>query len=179
MTRRENEHHHQAPEPENPSPLPPELAEFLRDQRLACLTHGTDRGTMLVIKAPQHEIRSVQGRVPIELRHELYQHPAAPVIRLVTRIYDQPDAPLALETFINVDDEQQRADYGELARQDELDLLFYDEQLRHSLTKRVRNAARPDLVEVLITALQLRARIPSDRFDFDLAKAEVMEATSL
>jgi hypothetical protein len=35
-----------------------------------------------------HEIQSV--RVPISMRHDLYQHPNAPVIGTVVRIYDQP-----------------------------------------------------------------------------------------
>jgi len=42
----------------------------------------------------------------------------------MTRIYDQPQRPLALETFVNVDDPQQRADYAALAAQDNVYLLF-------------------------------------------------------
>src|SRR6266536_3373779 len=164
---------------DQPGTLPPELAEFLKGQQYAALLQPTDRGTVLVVKAPGPEIESVRGRVPIEIRHELYRHPAAPVVRMVTRIYDQPHSSLGLETFVNIDDEQQRADYGELARQDELDLLFYDEHLQHALTKRVRNGARQDVLEVLITALQLRAQIPNDRFEFDRAKADVMARTEL
>ena len=92
--------HHQSG-PDHPSALPPELAEFLKDQQYAALLHATDRGIVLVVKAPRRDIRSVQGRVPIELRHELYSHPAAPVVRMLTRIYDQPDRPLALESFVS------------------------------------------------------------------------------
>src|SRR5215216_3259343 len=106
-------HHHLGPD--QPSALPPELAAFLKDQHYAALLHATDQGTVLVVKAPRRDIRSVQGPVPIELRHELYQHPAAPVVRMVTRIYDQPDSSLALETFVNVEDPDQRADYAALA----------------------------------------------------------------
>jgi hypothetical protein len=165
--------------PDQPNQLPPELATFLRQQPYAALLHATDLGTVLVVKAPGQEIQSVRGRVPIEVRHELYRHPAAPVVRMVTRIYDQPHSSLGLETFVNVDDEQQRADYGELARQDELPLLFYDESLQHRLAKRVRNSARTGILEVLITALRLRAQILPDRFDFDAAKAEVIRQTNL
>ncbi len=89
-------------EPLQPSPLPPELAEFLRDKTFACLMQATDRGTVLVIKALAHEIASARGRVPVQLRHELYQHPTAPVIRTIITLYDQPTTPLALETFTNV-----------------------------------------------------------------------------
>src|SRR5205823_9889728 len=91
--------HHQS-EPEDPSALPPELAEFPREQQYAALLHETDHGTVLVVKAPRRDIRRAQGRVPIELRHALYSHPSAPVACMVTRIYDQPQQPLAFETFV-------------------------------------------------------------------------------
>lgn len=68
-------------EPLNPSPLPPELAEFLKDRPVACLLHETDTGTVFIIKVPARDIQSVRGRVPTYLRHELYDDPAAPVIR--------------------------------------------------------------------------------------------------
>src|SRR5687767_14290495 len=42
--------------------------------------------------------------------------PMAPVIRMVSSIYDQPDAPLALVTFVNVADAEQRSDYADLIR---------------------------------------------------------------
>jgi hypothetical protein len=53
---------------------------------------------------------------------------------MVLTIYDQPQTPLALETFINIADEQQRADFAALTQQEELPLLFYDEALSHRLT---------------------------------------------
>lgn len=40
-------------EPLNPISLPPELAELLaRQPTMVCLTHGTDQGTVYVLKAP-------------------------------------------------------------------------------------------------------------------------------
>src|SRR5256885_14959634 len=116
-----------SPSSQHGAELPPELAEFLLGQQYAALLHATNHGTVLVVKMPRHEIESVRGRVPIEIRHELYAHPTAPVIRMVTRIYDQPDSSVALETYVNVADEDQRSDYGELAPQQELTLLFYGE----------------------------------------------------
>lgn len=166
-------------EPLHPSPLPPELAEFLKTQELVCLTHGSDLGTVLVIKAPYREIRSLRGRVPIQLRHELYDHPQAPVIRMVLAIYDQPSRPLSLESFVNVAAEQQRADYAALAQQKELVLLLYDEALRHRLSKRVRIPRPGEIAQVLEGAERLLAAIPRERLDFDAAKAAVMERVSL
>src|SRR5215212_6932058 len=149
--------------PDKPSELPPEMAEFLRDQPIAALLHGTEnQGTVLIVKAPRQEIRSVRGRVPIEFRHELYSHPAAPVVRLVTRIHDRPDSSFGLETFVNVEDPDQRADYAALAAQDHLLMLFYDERLAHQLTKRVGTPNPEAVNEVLTTADRLLAAIPSD-----------------
>src|SRR4051794_27346737 len=118
--------------PDRPNRLPPALAGFLRHHEYAALLHPTNLGTVLVVKAPDDDIRSVRGRVPIDTRHELYSHPASPVIRMVTRIYDQPEQPLALETFVNVADPDQRADYAALSRQDELVMLFYGQDVNHA-----------------------------------------------
>src|SRR5262249_51625239 len=135
-----------------PFELPPELAAFLAPYKLACVSHATSEGTAYVIKAPTREIVSVRGRVPIHLRHELYDHPAAPVVRTVLGIYDQPQSPLRLETFVNLDDAQQQADFAALVEQAELLLLFYDELLRHQLTKRVPHSGQDVIPAILAQA---------------------------
>jgi hypothetical protein len=98
---------------------------------------------------------------------------------MVTRIYDQPERSLAFETFVNVGDPDQRADYEALSRQDELVMLFYDQTLNHALSKRVRLTDPPQLVQVLTTADRLLAAIPEDQRNFDRAKADVMAQSSL
>ena len=159
--------------------LPPDLAEFLLGQQYAALLHATNQGTVLVVKMPRYEIASVRGRVPIEIRHELYAHPAAPVIRMVTRIYDQPDSSVALETYVNVEDEAQRTDYAALKYSSSLLMLFYDDLVQHLLTKRVGGISPDVIEEVLRNADQLLAAIPLDQRDFDRAKADVMHRTEL
>lgn len=171
----ERRHHHLS------TPLPPELAEFLKDQHMACLLHGSDQGTVVIIKAPGREIQSVRGRVPILLHHELYDHPNAPVLRLVLTIYDQPQRPLRFETFVNVGNEANRADFAALANQKHLHLLFYDEALTHRLTKQVPNLIGKEPIEhTLWQADRLHAEaIQRDIFDFDKAKQEVMGRTTV
>jgi hypothetical protein len=164
---------------QSPNVLPSELADFLKDQPYACLTQATDRGTVLALKAPGHEIDCIRGRIPIQLRHELYQHPAAPVIRMVLTLYDEPARPLAFETFINIEDPQQRSDYAALAQQPELHLLFYDETLTHRLTKGVTHQARDSVPEVLKKADALFHAIPEDEFSFEIAKAAVLRTYPL
>jgi hypothetical protein len=166
-------------EPQSPVPLPPELAAFLATEELACLSHNSDRGALYVLKAPALEIASLRGTFPIGLTHELHRHPAAPVIRSVFAFYDQPDQPLRVETFINIADPDQRACFASLAEQDELTLLFYDESLTHCLSKRLRNTDPAGMRRLLAMADRLRAMIPADRYDFDVAKAAVLHATSL
>ncbi len=159
--------------------LPPELAEFLQRHQYAALFHPSEElGTVLVVKAPGQEIDSVRGTVPVELRHELYHHPLAPVVRVTTRIFDRPEAPLALETFINVADADQRTDYATLIEQEALYLLFYDERLQHRLTKHI-DQDRSELQGLLDQADWLLQTIRPERLDFDQAKAEVMAATRL
>src|SRR5688500_18656678 len=88
--------------PRSPRELPPSLDEFLRAQHLACVTQATDRGTVLVFKAPARETDSLRGPLPVEVLHELHETPSAPIIRMVTRFHDDPARPLAFENFVNV-----------------------------------------------------------------------------
>lgn len=163
----------------HPLGLPPELAAALVAPTYACLTVGIDQGTALIVKAPRSEVESVRGRVPIMLLHELYDHPNAPVVRMALRIYDQPETPLAMETFINVADAGQRADYAALADQETIPLLFYDELLQQRLAKRITHRDRAVVPEILTVADQLLQRIPAGQFDFERAKRAVQEAASL
>jgi hypothetical protein len=179
MSRQEEEPRRHSSEPIVPIALPPDLAAFFTTQDMACLMHETTDGTAHVIKLPAAEIERVRGRVPIQVRHELYAHPAAPVIRSVITIYDQPDRPLALETMTNIAEVDQRDDFARLATQKELLLLFYDEQLKHRLSKRVGNVASETIEEILEHADTLRRRIPEEHYDFMAAKAAVMRHTEL
>lgn len=166
-------------EPLHPSPLLPELAEFLQDYEYACVTQATDQGTVFVLKAPARDIASTRGPVPVHITHELYMHEAAPVIRIVLMLVDDPTSPLAFETFVNVADEQQRADYAALITQDTLLLLFYDESLTHRLSKRVQNSSRTELPIMLNKADAEIAIIGQDMVDFEVAKSAVMERINL
>src|SRR5215210_5487366 len=147
-----------------PTALPPELAAFLQDHLFACLTHPTDQGTVLLLKAPRQEIEMLRGPLPIAVHHALHDQVTAPVIRMVVTFYDQPSRPLAFETFINVQDPQQRADYAALADQPDLRLLCYDEDLAHRLTKRVTHRARARVPAILARADALWHAIPEDEF---------------
>jgi hypothetical protein len=166
-------------EPQSPVPLPPELAAFLATEELACLTHNSNRGALYVLKAPASELTSLRGTFPIGLTHELHQHPQAPVIRSVLTFYDQPNQPLRFDTFLNIDDPDQRACFASLAAQDELTMLFYDEHLAHRLSKQQRNTDPAGMRRLLARADRLHAMIPAERFDFDAAKADVLRAMSL
>lgn len=169
------------PSPDGPQvgPLPPELAAYLEEQEVCCLMQATDQGTAFVIKLPRFEIESVRDWMPVELSHELYQHPAAPVIRTLVTLYDQPHLPLALETFTNIEDPAQRAEFAALGKQRSIPLLFYDEELSPQLSKLIASARPAAIREILADADRVRAAIALDLFDFDAAKAAVMAATRL
>ena len=143
------------------------------------VTEASDQGTVYVIKAPERDIRSVAGKVPVKVSHNLFEHRLAPVIRTVIKIYDQPGRPLSLESFINVDEADQWHDFAQLAEQDEFLLLFYNENLSHRLTKSVRNTAGEQMSQILNWADRARASIPDERYDFDQAKRDVMSSTRL
>lgn len=173
-----SDHDPAAPPP--PVALTPELAAFLRaHEGYACLAHATSAGTAYLVKTPAADLASLRGTIPVSLRHELYDHPAAPVLRTVLTLYDRPEAPLRLETFCNVADPEQRADFAALADQEEVLLLFYDEALQHRLSKRVPTPNREDIPLLLGWADDRRAATPASIYDFDRAKAAVLRQTTL
>ena len=164
--------------------LPPDLAAFLESQRLACLLIGTERGSGFVIKAPGDEIESAPrpacrscsatSCTATRLARDPSRCSASTTVRTIDRPPHSPSRASSTSTT-----RASGSDYGELARQDLVDLHFYDEALQHRLTKQIPNNLRSDIPLVLLTALRLRARIPNDRFDFDRAKADVIARTSL
>lgn len=174
-----SERQHHGSEPLHQAPLPPDLAQFLLTQDVACLMHETNMGTVFVVKLPAAEIASISGRVPMRVRHELYEHPSAPVIRTVFRIYDKPENPLGLETFTNVGDPVQRADFWRLGGQPNIHLLFYDEGLTHRLTKGMENVESSTITTIVQTADFVRSQIRPEEFDFDRAKADVIARTQI
>ncbi len=163
----------------DPFALPPELVEAIQDVDYACLTLPTSRGTALVAKLPDGEIDRIGGTFPIQVRHELFGHPASPVIRLTATLYDDPNDPLLLETFINIGEADQRSDYAAFAEQEEIPLLFYDQRHQHRLAKTVGNGSREQIPLVLQAADELLAAIPAGARDFERAKADVMLAVHL
>jgi hypothetical protein len=168
-------------QPQANQELPQALADFLRDHEYACVTQATTMGTAFVVRLPGVEIESLQGDVAIGMAQELYDHPAAPVIRIVFTIYDDPDEPLVLETFINVQDPGQKSDYAALARQNNFRLHFYDETLTRSLSKIVpfTSDEQHQFSLILAKAGHLFIAIEPDDYDFDKAKTAVVEQTNL
>ena len=162
-----------------PNELPPDLADYLKSRPVACLFISTDQGTVMAIKIARQDIESARGIVPFGIRHELLSFPQAPVIRVITTIFDKPSNPLALETFINVEDPQQRADYQALSEQDTHLMLFYDETVTHRLTKEIKNVDADVIRQIVSKADELFAAIPKEKFDFDAAKADVMARIGL
>lgn len=172
-------HHHDVQEHLPAFQLPADLAEFLQGEEYACVTAASDQGTVYVIKAHGADIAGVGDRVPLRVRHAVYEHPLAPVIRTVVTLYDHPERPLALETFINVAEADQRTDFAALGDQAALPLLFYDEDLTYQKGIALPNTQRAAIPAILRRADTVRAGIPAERYDFDAAKAAVMARTTL
>jgi len=169
-----------AKEPLYPSPLPVDMAEFLRDYDYACLAEVSDHGTVFILKAPIRDILSSRGAVSIQVIHELYRHSAGPVIRSLITVYDQAE-PLAFETFYNIVDKQQREALTGLTEQDEIILLFYDEALTHRLSKKLPNKAtvKQEILHLIDEADDHLLNVDIDQFDFDFAKAEIIQGSKL
>jgi hypothetical protein len=127
----------------------------------------------------RESVIALRGTLPIQLRHELFKHPAGPVIRSTTTIYDDPQQPFLAETFINYADPSQCDDYAALATQKELHLLFVDGAHRLQLAKVVSNSARQRVPRVLVNARALLDQLPPDQVDFERAKRDILASITL
>jgi hypothetical protein len=170
-------------QPESPEPLalPPELLAFLRERDYACLTQLTDQGTVYLCKTRDADLETLAGPFPIQIEHELYRLPQAPVVRALLTLWDRPAAPLRLESFTNVRDPAQREELAALTGQTTALLLFYGDAARVHRAKRIaqHQEQRTQLTRLLAAAVQHAVGIPPGRYDFDAAKAVVVDATTL
>ena len=164
-----------------PDALPSGLQACLASQKYGCVTETTNFGTAYILKAPRADIDSARGHVPVQVSRHLYFEPTAPVIRTVIRLQDRPKSALLFESFINIADPSQRAEFAALASQERLLLLFHDEELKVRLTKLVPQNRRLQLsvAYMLRTAHNFLTTISDDRFDFEKAKAAVMAVTDI
>ena len=180
MSRSEHEPPSQ-PDADGPLALPSDLRIFLRSHDYACLTQLSDQGTVYLCKARDPNLADLAGPLPIQFEHELYRLPQAPVLRTLLTVWDRPDTPLRLECFANVQDPAQHAELAALTQQERALLLFYGDAARFRGAKQL--ALHPDqravLARLLAAADRHAAGIPPARFDFDAAKAAVMDWTTL
>ena len=169
-----------ADQPLQPFELPKELEEFLRQsEKYVLIANASDQGTVYVVKAPEQDIASVRGNVPMRVTHELHRESEAPVIRSVVKIYDDPRHPLALETFTNVRDEEQRRNFSLLSDQSKYIFTFYNEHLTHRLTKLMDNTHGEKTAEIFRQALLASSLIPDHQYNFDRAKVAVIRRTPM
>ena len=162
-----------------PVTLPPELDELLRPLTYALVTTGSTLGPVLIAKAPWEDIDACRGPRKIILTNELHEYPGGPVLRLVLTIEDPASGPLVLETFCNIAELDQLADWRSLLAADELRLVFFDEQHRCRLGKLIPQAPDADRAAIIPRALEILARTDPRELDFTAAKAACMAANPI
>ena len=160
--------------PHDRFPLPPGLASLLKNQRTACTIQATDQGVALVVKLPASNIRTLHGPVRFQLRFQVYEHPVAAVILTILTMHRIQAHPVVVETYVNPDDSLQRMDFEALSKQPNLIVLFYDEKLRHRLSKRVDNVAKIAAIQALHRADAILSNIPDNERDFNTAMADIV-----
>jgi hypothetical protein len=102
-------------------------------------------------------------------------------VHALLTVWDRPTTPLRLESFTNVRDPAQRDELAVLTDQPPALLLFYGDaaRFRHAKRLALRQEQRIRLRQLLAAADQHAAGIPAARYDFDAAKAAVVDWTSL
>lgn len=159
--------------------LSPDLRGFLYahpGDAALLLSSSDDNLTSLVVKTTSNTIQTLRGDVPIRYQWTVWDTPWARVLRLEMTIYDRPQAPYALETFMNVENPEQLADLRRLTLQKYLQIHFFDRRCRYKFTKRIAQDAetRWSLLQAIDLALVTHKEL-NGSWDFDRAKVEVMK----
>ena len=158
-----------------PSELPPELRAALEQSGYGCLAVETNVGVIHVCHAPDNDIAGFANK-PVSFQWQLVKMPTAPLLRLEMKIMDQPLNPFKFESFLNVADEEQAMILNHLANQDRLYLAFYGDDLTYHYTKTVQHDEQQwqQLDEIVGAAQEYWQQLPTDKRDFDKAKADFM-----
>ena len=152
------------------------LPDFIKDYPGAVVVTGSVNGqTAFIIKADAQLIEGFHGPLPISYRAELGLYPTSAVLRLALGLYDRVDAPCVFDTFFNLTDVEQLADFRRLLEQAELQIHFLDMDAEHRLTKCVAHplATRLGEIELLMAALAYNATLTV--IDYDKAKAQMLQ----
>ena len=128
--------------------------------------------TALLVKAADEDVASFRGPTLIQTHWDLWRFPCASVLRLQLIIFDRPNDPYRIETFINVAAPEQLTCLLGLLTQETVWLHFFDSRTEHVLTKEIGNPhrQRSELRELVTRAAQDREAL-GFAWDFDRAKA--------
>lgn len=156
--------------------LPSELRAAFQRTGPGCIAAETDLGVVHVCHAANRDIASFAHQ-PVWYRWELAKLPTAPVIRLNLVILDQPQNPYRFESFLNIGDEDQARILAIMLTQEQLILPFYGDDFSQQLAKVMPHEAeqRRQLGALVEQAAVHWQGIPTDRRDFDRAKAEFQQ----
>jgi hypothetical protein len=127
----------------------------------------------LLVKLPLEEQANFR-EAAVRFWYELGQTAAGPVLALVVEIMDDPEHPILLESFLNVNSAPDLALARKLITQLHLTIHFLDEHLAHNFSKRMRHRSpqRAELSTLVSQAVRYLQEIQVP--DWQSARAEFM-----
>ena len=158
-----------------PNELPGAIREVLENFGYGCLAVEADIGVVHVCHAADSDIDGFANK-PVISRWQLIEMPTAPLIRLELVLLDRPGNPFRFESFLNVAEEDQANVLAQLANQERLYLAFYGDDLGYRFTKIISHDKQQwqQIDELTMEANEYWNKIPTERRDFDQAKAEFL-----
>jgi hypothetical protein len=155
--------------------LPPAIQEVFERIGYGCLAAESDRGVVHVCYAADDDISTFVDK-DIEARWDMIEMPTAPLVRLELLVYDDPVNPYCFESFLNVAAPDQLDVLVQLAKQEELYMAFYGDDLTYRYTSVLVHGEdqRQRLDEIISRAKAYSASLPPGERDFDRAKALYM-----
>jgi len=131
--------------------------------------------TAIVVKLDRQTIEGFRGAIPIGYRPECGFYDTGAVVRLVLAIYDDPNNPFGMDTFLNPGAPDDARLLDQLARQDALEIHFFDDgRADYIFSKRIAHRERSRRELKTMTAQAIAHNGKCQHLDFANAKAQMM-----
>ena len=160
--------------------IPPAIKEAFRKIGGGCLAVETNEGIILLARASDVDVDGFANK-PVTCRWQHFEMPTASLIRFHLTILDRPQNPTHFATFFDIANPESGAILWKQLEQETLILVFLGDDLeqRFSIVLPFPDEQREDLRQLIARALDWLLRIPEEKRDFGLAKAQFQAEVGL
>lgn len=160
--------------------IPPAIKDAFRRIGGGCLAVEINEEIVFLARASDVDIEGFANK-PVACRWQHFEMPTAPLIRLHLTILDRPQNPTHFATFFDIANPESGAILWKQLEQETVTLAFLgdDWEQRFSIALPFPREQREVVRQLVARALGWLLRIPEERRDFGLAKAQFQAEVGL